>query len=325
MNMYDVITIGAGVRDVFLISDAFVALKSDQFPTGIGECVALGSKIELDQIVLTTGGGATNAAATFGSLGLKTASICKIGDDSSGRDVMEDLKRFNVAIRLVTTVVGGETGYSTLLTMKDGERTVLVYRGVSAKFSDKDIDFKALGRTKWIYLTSLGGNIALSAKIIRAAHKAGTKVMWNPGSREIKAGIKKIKPLLPMIDVLNVNREEADFLTGSRNIAEICQVLHSKGTVRLITDGIDGSYAHRDGWTVHAGTTGAKSISRTGAGDAFGSGFLSELMKTDDIKGALKVGTLNAESVIQKHGAKNGLLKNWPSKARRMKIKIKEL
>ena len=323
--MHDVITIGAGLRDVFLVSDSFVALKSDQFSTGIGECVDLGSKIELNQIVLTTGGGATNAAATFGSLGFKTATITKIGDDSPGRDVLDDLKRFGVTTRLVRKIKGGETGYSTLLTMKDGERTVLVYRGVRAKVTAADIDMNALGRTKWVYLTSLGGNMALSAKIIRAAHKSGAKIMWNPGSREIKTGIKKIKSLLPLIDVLNVNREEADFLTGSRDITGICQALHSKGTVRLITDGIDGSYAHRDGWTVHAGTTGTKSISRTGAGDAFGSGFLSELIKTKDIKSALRVGTLNAESVIQKHGAKNGLLKKWPSKAQRSRIKITEL
>ena len=71
MRMYDVITIGAGLRDVFLVSDAFVALKSKKFSTGVGECLALGTKIELDDIVLTTGGGASNAAATFGSLYLQ--------------------------------------------------------------------------------------------------------------------------------------------------------------------------------------------------------------------------------------------------------------
>jgi len=323
--MYDVITIGAGVRDVFLVSDAFVALKSDQFPTGVAECVALGSKIELDEIVLTTGGGATNAAATFGSLGFKTSTITKVGDDSPGRDVIDDLKRFGVSTRLVKKVKGGETGYSTLLTMKDGERTVLVYRGVSAKFTPSDIDLKALGHTKWVYLTSLGGNMALSSRIIRAAHKAGAKVMWNPGSRELKQGMKKIKALLPMIDVLNMNREEAEMLTGKQDVALACKALHADGTIRLITDGVAGSYAHQDGRTVFAGTTEAEAISRTGAGDAFGSGFLAGIMKTNDLGQALQIATLNAESVIQKHGAKNGLLTRWPSAAKKKEISLKEV
>lgn len=320
--MYDVITIGAGVRDVFLVSDQFIALKSNKFKTGVGECVALGSKIELDEIILTTGGGATNAAATIGSLGFKAACMCKVGDDSPGRDVADDLKRFGVSPRFLTKVPGGETGYSTLLTMQDGERTVLVYRGVSGKMSAKDIDMSAFKRTKWVYLTSLGGNMTLSTKIIREAHKAGAKIMWNPGSKELKMGMSKMKPLLKMLSVLNMNKEELAMLTGETNLKKGLAALHTDGTVRIITDGTKGAYAYRDGWMVHAGTTGAKALSRTGAGDAFGSGFLSGFLKTEDLRKSLAVATLNAESVIQKHGAKNGILSKWPSQARMNKIKL---
>ena len=322
--MYDVITIGAGLRDVFLVSDAFVALKSKKFSTGVGECLALGTKIELENIVLTTGGGASNAAATFGSLGFKAAAMCKVGDDSPGRDVKLDLKRFGVNQRLVKTVKG-DTGYSSLLTMKDGERTVLVYRGVSAKFTPADIDWGSLESTRWVYLTSLGGNMTLTKRIIREAHKAGAKVAWNPGSRELKKGMKAIRPLLPMIDILNMNLEEAKMLTGKKDLKAIFKALHNDEMIRLVTDGTNGSYAHYNGQTVHAATTKAKAISRTGAGDAFGSGFVAGIMKTLDIGEALQIGTLNAEAVIQKHGAKNGLLTAWPNTKKLSAIKIKSL
>ncbi len=324
MRMYDVITIGAGLRDVFLVSDAFVALKSKKFSTGVGECLALGTKIELDDIVLTTGGGASNAAATFGSLGFKAAAMCKVGDDSPGRDVKLDLKRFGVSQRLVKTVKG-DTGYSSLLTMKDGERTVLVYRGVSAKFTPADISWSSLENTRWVYLTSLGGNMSLTSRIIRAAHKAEAKVAWNPGGRELKKRMKAIRPLLPMIDILNMNLEEAQMLTGKKDLKAIFKAMHSDETVRLITDGTSGSYAHCNGQIIHAATTKAKAISRTGAGDAFGSGFVSGIMKTHDVGEALQIGTLNAEAVIQKHGAKNGLLKTWPSSKKQQVIKLKSL
>jgi len=206
--MYDVITIGAGVRDVFLISDEFVALQSNKFPSGMGECVALGAKVEINEIYLTTGGGATNAAATFGSLGLKTACICKIANDSPGRDIVENLKQFSVSTKLIAIAPRGATGYSTLLTMKDGERTALVHRGVSKQLTFKDINQTAIKKAKWIYLTSLGGNLALSKKIIKLAHDSNTKIMWNPGSKELEAGASKLKTILPMIDVLNLNKEE---------------------------------------------------------------------------------------------------------------------
>jgi fructokinase len=51
----------------------------------------------------------------------------------------------------------------------------------------------------------------------------------------------------------------------------------------------------------------------TGAGDAFSSGFLSGLIKSNDIPFAIKLGMANSVSCIGKIGAKNGLLKGIKS------------
>jgi len=322
--MFDVITIGSSVRDVFLVSDKFIALKSRKFPTGSGECVSLGSKIDVEKLVMTTGGGATNAAATFSSLGYHSAIMTRIGDDSSGKDVIEDLNATGVSTPFVHMVKAGQTGYSVLLTMSDGERTILTFRGVSSQFTQKDISLTGCEQTKWIYLTSLGGNMVLSKKIIEHAHKHGVKIAWNPGKGEIKYGMKEIKPLLPMIDLLHMNREEATLLTGKRELPAIFKILHQEGKMCLITDGTNGCDIWRDGWTAHADTTGVKAISRTGAGDALGSGFLAGFIKTENLRTALAIGTLNAESVIQHFGAKKGILKKWPSLLAIKKIKIYE-
>ncbi len=323
--MYDVITIGAGVRDVFVVSDKFIALHSDKFATGVGECVALGSKVELDKVLLTTGGGATNAAATFGSLGLKTACICKVGDDSPGRDVIADLKHFGVSTHLVHKDPRGQTGYSTLLTMQGGERTALVYRGVSGNFKTTDINVSIFKRTRWVYLTSLGGNTSLAKYIIDEAHKTGARVMWNPGSKELEKSMRTLLPLIKRVDILNLNLEELGLLTGEAGLEAGCDRIHTPGTIRLITDGTNGAYAYQDGTAVHASTTDVKSVNRTGAGDAFGSGFLAGLIKTNRLDTALQLGTLNAESVIQKHGPKHGLLSSWPSKKSLSTITITDL
>ncbi len=323
--MQDVITIGAATRDVFLISDAFIALKSHQFPTGIGECVALGSKIELEQIVLTTGGGATNAAATFSTLGFKTSIVSKIGDDAPGRDVLDDLKRFGINRSLIRIVKNASTAYSTLLTMKQtGERTILVHRGVSAKFSPQDINWDKC-KSKWMYLTSLGGNLALSKRIINHGAGCGTKIMWNPGSKELKQGLSKFKSVLKHVDILNMNKEEAMMMTGKKTIKKSLTDLHRPGKITIITDGKAGSYIDHDGKGIFVGTSKSNGISRTGAGDAFGSAFASAFIKTGDAASAGIIGTLNAESVIKKHGAKNGILSKWPTKATMKKIKTSSL
>ena len=47
---------------------------------------------------------------------------------------------------------------------------------------------------------------------------------------------------------------------------------------------------------------------RTGAGDSFASGFVSEYMRSEDIIASIQLGIANANGCLSKLGAKNGLL-----------------
>jgi sugar/nucleoside kinase (ribokinase family) len=119
-----------------------------------------------------------------------------------------------------------------------------------------------------------------------------------------------------------MNHEEATLLTGKKKLKDIFKRLHADGLVRLVTDGINGATVYRDGWSAHAATTGVKSVSKTGAGDAFGSGFVAGLINKEDLKDALRVGMVNAESVITKYGAKSGIIQSWPSAFRKQRVAI---
>jgi len=93
----------------------------------------------------------------------------------------------------------------------------------------------------------------------------------------------------------------------------------------VLTDGPQGAYAHLDGTTWFARPRNIKVVSRTGAGDAFGSALVASLMADKGIDEALQIGILNSESVIQSYGAKIGILTHWPTNALMKKIKIKTL
>ncbi len=322
--MYDIITIGSATRDVFLASKHFQLINSSQFSTGIGECVPFGSKIDVETVVRTTGGGGTNSAATFASLGFNTAVITRVGDDDAAKAVLDDLKKFGIKTTLVNKIKKGTTGYAVLMTAKNGERSALVHRGVSKEFQVKDVPLTKL-KSKWLYMTSLAGNTALAQKIVRAARKNGTLVAFNPGGGELRKGLKTIEPIMKNLTVFNLNTEEARELTKDKrsDIKKLCEKLALPGLTIIITDGPNGAYAHLDGITWYARPQGHKALSRTGAGDAFGSGLVAALAKGMGIDEALKVGMLNAESVIQSYGAKIGILNKWPSKIALKKVKVK--
>ncbi|MCG2687415.1 carbohydrate kinase family protein [Candidatus Parcubacteria bacterium] len=321
--MNDIITIGSATRDVFLASKQFQVIKSSQIPTGVGECVPLGSKVDIDTVVHTTGGGGTNSACTFSALGFKTSAITRIGDDDSGKDVLKDLLGYKVKTSLVKIINKKTTGYSVLLTTSDGERTALVHRGVSGEFKTQDIPLSKLS-CKWLYMTSLGGNLVLAKTIIEHARKKNALVCFNPGKQELQKGLSAFRSILNNLTVLNLNLEEAQLLakTSTTNIKELCKIIARPGLMLIITDGPKGAYAHLDGITWFVRPQGKKAISRTGAGDAFGSGVVAGLAKGMGIDEALKIGIFNAESVIQSYGAKIGIIKTWPTDALKKKIKV---
>jgi sugar/nucleoside kinase (ribokinase family) len=175
-----------------------------------------------------------------------------------------------------------------------------------------------------IYLTSLGGNLALSKKIITQAKKAKSFIAWNPGKDELKKSFRNFRSILPLVDILVLNLEEAELLTGLKELEIIFKKLSRKNAATVITDGPKGAFVEFGGKIFHAATTGARAVSRTGAGDAFGSGFTAGFLRYEDVEKALAIGMINAEGVIQKIGAKAGLLNRWLTEKQISKIKIKK-
>ncbi len=322
MKNTHVLTIGSAVRDVFLTSPAFAVIRSPQFSTGYGECVALGTKIDVENCIFATGGGATNAAATFAHLGFSTSILAKIGNDEPGEAVLADLHAHGVATTHIKKERKGSTGYSTLLTTSDGERSVLVFRGVSAEWKESDVP-PLPDALSALYITSLGGNLAVLEKILDRAKKKNIRVAINPGSAELKQGAALLR-LLPLVSLLVLNKEEAQLLTAKANadVPTLAATLHKHCPLVVITDGNQGSYAHDAHSLWFARTSSVKSVSRTGAGDAFGSAFVAAILAEMDTPVALQIATLNAENVIQHVGAKTGILRAWPSKAMCARIRV---
>lgn len=333
--MFNIVTIGGATRDVFIGSRGIMLVPSDKFATGVGECVALGSKVEADYIHFDTGGGATNSAVTFSRMGLKSGIITRIGEDSSGRDVLKVLKNENISTRLVQKTDKEHTGYSVLLLTERGERAAIAYRGASSKILKNEIDWRAV-KTEGYYITSLGGDLTLVREILASSkpclraftHRQAGLVAWNPGSAELKLGLPKLSPLIKQTAVLLVNREEAAMLTGVAlgNTSGLLKKLSSLGGIfAIMTDSRLGAYATAKGEVYHAGALDVPVVNTTGAGDAFGSGLVATLLRGKKLTEALQVATLNAHGVIGKMGAKTGILKSYPSERERSKIKITKL
>lgn len=315
--MFDVITIGTATRDVFLRSTLFKTLKDPKhleklgFKTGEAECFALGSKLEVERPVFDVGGGAANAAVTFARQGWKTAAVVKIGDDLLGKDIIRELKEEKITVFAAVDKKEG-TAYSTVLLTPQGERTILVYRGATSDLEKKEIPFRKLA-ARWAYIAPGDINPVLMAEIVMHLKRGGAKVAMNPSKYYITLGAEKLKGILKWLDVVIMNREEASYFTGvkyekERGIFKRFDALIDG--IAVMTEGPKGARVSDGSYLYTAGIFKDKKIAdRTGAGDAFGSGFVSGLMERNDIHHALRIAAANATSVVETTGAEAGILR----------------
>ncbi|MBI3956794.1 MAG: carbohydrate kinase family protein [Candidatus Kerfeldbacteria bacterium] len=316
---YDVITIGAATRDLFLRSPDVRVVRDRSVTSGEAALIPLGSKIDVRSLVVATGGGATNAAATFARFGFRTAFFGKVGDDDDGRAVLRDLQQRGIDTRFVVRDRDDPTALSVLLSVPHHGRTVLVSRGASSDLSRRDVP---LGRVapRWLYVTSLGGDLSLLRWVLVSASRRRIPVFVNPGTGELAHPVA-LRTILRRASVVLLNREEAGRLVGRRSdpvLALVRRLRRYWPATIICTDESAGAWAVAGATFYHAGThPDARVVERTGAGDAFGSGFLTGLLRSNgDIALALQYATLNAESVMQRVGAKNGILSRSPSSRR---------
>ncbi|MDI6734233.1 MAG: carbohydrate kinase family protein [Patescibacteria group bacterium] len=314
--MLDILSIGTVTRDVFLTSSNFKVLKDPKhletlgFKTGEAECFALGSKIEVQKPVFTTGGGAANAAVTFRRHGLKTGLIAKLGDDELGGAVVDNLKKEKIKIS-ASKEKNINTAYSTILITDSGERTVLVYRGASGDLTKKDI-FSGKLDCKWTYISPGAIPFPVINEAIALFKKKGIKIAMNLSKHYLEIGAQKLMPILKNIDLVVVSREEASYLTGipyknERLIFKKFDDLISG--IAVVTDGARGAKVSDGKYLYSAGIFKEKKlVDRTGAGDAFGSGFVAGLIEKSDIHYALRFAAANATSVVEQIGAQAGIL-----------------
>jgi len=313
--MFDVITIGSATRDGFFEGIDFLSVEGKCFIANKGICLPLGSKVRVPEVHFFTGGSATNTAVSFARQGLKTAIVCRVGDDVSGKTIIEEQKREKIVTQFIQKDCTVPTAYSVIFLTPSGERTILSYKGCAEKLTVKKIPWKKI-QTRWLCIGSLGKEKNILKKIIQFAVSKNIKLAINPGWNEIN-WLKKNPKWIDKFEIFICNQEEAAYFTGIPYNKE-------KKIFKRLDDLVKGIVVMtkgKDGVSVSNGKTlwkakilkKKKVIDVTGAGDAFVSGFISVFVRQERInekviEEAIRIGIANASSVVGHIGTKPGIL-----------------
>lgn len=305
--MVKMLTIGAAVQDVFLSHSSNFKPVSDKTADELFLKIELGSKNDVNKIDFSTGGGATNAAVTFARQGLEVKFMGTIAHDPAGAAVLADMDKEGVDTTFISYSEKYCTGYSVVLLASTGERTFLTYRGASTHYDIKNFNLND-AKADWLYITSMAGNVDIVDKIFRQAKSNKTKIFYNPGKDELKQPTK-LKSLLDDVDILSVNRDEAQLIVEGHDLEELVRKLLHYVPMAIVSDGPNGVMASDGKTIVRAGMyEDVKVVDRTGSGDAFGSGFISQWAVGKSLKDSIVFASANSTSVVTKIGAKTGIL-----------------
>lgn len=329
-HQLDLLAIGDCTQDVFIgIDDATVRCDIDK-----DACVLTlryADKIPVTSVHPLTGGNASNNAIGSARLGMSAGIYTILGQDEIGNTIQAEFEQEGVDVSHIVRDTQRPSNYSAILNFQ-GERTILVHH------EDRDYRLPDLGAPRWVYVTSMGKGsevlfqplldqlAALDQVAEQSAQEAHTKLAMNPGTHQLHLGYEGLQPILQRLDLLFVNKEEARILTPRSGIEqdppsadttqersqEIIALLKKlketvPGTV-VITDGPNGSYAFDGAQMWYQKAHPIPAIERTGAGDAYATGFTAAMHGGTSMAQAMLWGTLNGASVTQKIGPHAGLL-----------------
>lgn len=305
--MTKIASLGSALQDIYLIDrDDFVA-------SAIGDIsifgkIEIGTKVDIDKIMYESGGGGTNSAVTFARTGHDAVYIGNISKDASGEAIAAELDSEGVDTSYIS-YTRKSTGLSiVMLDAKSGERTILTHRGASSRFDNLHPDVLDDIRPDWLYITTLHGDMDTLESFIVKAKNLGAKIMFNPGLSEINS-LDRLLSILPSIDILLVNKIEASQIVSGTILTELASHLGNYCDIVIVTESSNGGIVRTPDESYRFGIyEDVKIKDTTGAGDAFGSGFLAAYSRGKSIPDCISFASANSTSVVSNIGAKRGIL-----------------
>ena len=273
----------------------------EEIPEGQG-----GSLVE--EIRITAAGSAGGTALILAKLGADVLSAGAIGADPLADMLLALLERDGVNTSMLVRRTGVQTSASVLPIRPDGSRPAFHVVGANSTYGPDDVDWKAIEGAAHLHLGGpefMGGEAA--AEILGRAREAGVVTSADvlaPGDMGI---LEWIAPVLPHLDFLLPNDEQAIGFTGAPGVEEACLALleHGVGCVAA-TCGADGVVVVDAGGVERVPAFAVEVVDTTGCGDAFSAGFLRGLALGRDRRAAAELGCATAALVAQGLGTDYG-------------------
>lgn len=269
-------------------------------------------------------GAETNVATGLARMGIHTAWVSRLGNDSLGHFLLSHMKAENIDCSHVQMQLDGKTAFMLKTRQDDGgDPTIEYHRSNSAAshLKPEDIDIPWLTSARHLHISGVfpalsESTLAATKLAMSVMRNAGRTISFDPNLRPALWGKEErmravIDELCAMADWVLPGLSEAQRLTGHQSVHEITAHYLNRGAQRVIIKcGADAAWFQERGAPTPS-CVKACSVERVvdtvGAGDAFAVGVISALLEGLETAAAVRRGHWMGSRVIQSQGDSEGL------------------
>lgn len=238
------------------------------------------------------GGAPANVLVTLQNLGIKTAFIGKVGDDTQGHFLKETLEKYKVDTK---GLIIDKDFFTTLafVSLKNGEREFAFARkpGADIQLRKEEVNIEIIKNSKIFHFGSLSltdePSRSTTLFAISEAKKNNLLISYDPNYRALlwnskKNAIEKMRSVIKYIDIMKISDEETELLTDEKNPSKAGEILLNQGvSCVVITLGENGAIFKTKDFEIHLKGKERKVVDTTGAGDSFWGAILYKFLTSN--------------------------------------------
>jgi fructokinase len=235
------------------------------------------------------GGSPFNIAIGLSRLGMKVAFLVKIGDDEFGGALKELLSSEGVDMACVVEGAGHNTTLAMAAVDARGKPEFRFYRENAADISLTMDELPPITPRETSVFSF--GSLALAdnpvgeaiLSVFEKMRASGVLTVLDPNVRPLYVNDKpiykkRLKYLIPLVDVLKLSDDDLAWLTGTRIIEDgVARLGCNHAGLVIVTEGPRGARAIWRGETIQVPCPDVKVVETTGCGDSFIAGVISKL------------------------------------------------
>jgi len=251
-------------------------LNVDLILSGLPSLPVLGQELLCQDFQTALGSSSAICASWIAGLGAPVDFLGKVGGDTYGQFVMQELEKRGVGTGHILHDPAIHTGATLSLTYPD-DRAMVTYLGSIAALRLGDIDLALLADYDHLHSASIFLQRGLRPdlpRLFQAAKQAGLSTSLDSGWDPENRWDKDILDILPFVDFFLPNETEALHLSGEGTVEQAAAILSRYAKNVVVKLGRTGALAQtgEQVWRVPGFTV--RAIDTTGAGDSFNAGLI---------------------------------------------------